>query len=155
VAEVETVQRGDVVSCEVLIEAGPDTIFPFFTDPDRMVRWMGTSAEIDARPGGRYRIDVQGTYAASGEFVEVDPPRRVVFTWGWENEDALVPPGSSTVEVELVPEGESTLVRLTHRDLPIDMRDQHAHGWTHYLGRLALGAEGGDPGPDTGPEGSP
>jgi hypothetical protein len=78
-----------------------------------------------------------------------------VFTWGWENEDALVPPGSSTVEVELVPEGESTLVRLTHRDLPADMRDQHAHGWIHYLGRLAVGAEGGDPGPDTGPGGSP
>jgi uncharacterized protein YndB with AHSA1/START domain len=152
VPEVETVQQGETISCEVRIEAAPETIFPFFTDPERMVRWMGTTAELDGRPGGGYRISVQSTYVASGEYVEVDSPRRVVFTWGWEAEETLVPPGSSTVEVELVPEGDVTLVRLLHRDLPADLRDPHAQGWTHYLGRLAVAASGGDPGPDTGPE---
>jgi uncharacterized protein YndB with AHSA1/START domain len=78
----------------------------------------------------------------------------VGFTSGWENDEALVPPGSSTVEVELVPEAGGTLVHLVHRDLPAEGRDQHAHGWTHYLGRLAVAASGGEPGPDTGPGGA-
>jgi uncharacterized protein YndB with AHSA1/START domain len=61
VGEVETVQGDEVVSCSVRIEAPPETVFSFFTDPDRMMRWMGTSAELDGRPDGGYRIEVQGT----------------------------------------------------------------------------------------------
>ena len=147
----ETAEAG-AVECEVRIEAAPETVFPFFTDPERMTRWMGETATLDPRPGGVWRAAVVGEHTARGEYVEVDPPRRVVFTWGWENEDTLVEPGSSTVEVELIPDGEGTLVRLTHRDLPEQARDQHRMGWTHYLDRLAIAAPGGDPGPDRGPQ---
>jgi uncharacterized protein YndB with AHSA1/START domain len=84
---------------------------------------------------------------ARGEFREIDPPRRVVFTWGWEGHPA-VPPGSSTVEIDLAPDGEGTLLRLTHRRLPDEEIEQHAHGWDHFLPRLATAAPGGDPGPD-------
>jgi hypothetical protein len=59
-----------------------------------------------------------------------------------------VPPGSSTVEIELVEAHGGTLVRLTHRDLPPEARTDHRRGWQHYLGRLAIVATGGDPGPD-------
>jgi uncharacterized protein YndB with AHSA1/START domain len=89
-----------------------------------------------------------------GSFLEIDPPRRVVFTWGWENSDLLVPPGSSTVEIDLVPDGDGTLLRLVHRGLPPRTRAPHGEGWNHYLDRLVIRAEGGDPGPDpwlTGP----
>ena len=86
---------------------------------------------------------------ASGEFVEVEPPHRVVFTWGWEGEDSAVPPGSSTVEVTLTPQGEHTTLRLIHRDLPNPQEATgHTAGWDHYLERLQILGAGGDPGAD-------
>jgi uncharacterized protein YndB with AHSA1/START domain len=146
------VQAGEVTS-EIVIGAPPETVFPYFTDPERMVRWMGTEAVMDARPGGAYRILVGGRYAAAGEFVELDPPNRVVFTWGWEGGEMSVAPGASTVEVTLTPEDDGTRVVLVHRDLPEDSRAPHAHGWEHYVQRLAIAASGGDAGPDHGPGG--
>jgi uncharacterized protein YndB with AHSA1/START domain len=140
--ETETLVR------EVQVDATPETIFPFLTDPVQMTRWMGREATLDPRPGGIYRVDVTGTHVARGEFVEVSPPTRVVFTWGWEEAGNPVPPGSTTVEIDLVAEGDKTLVRLTHRDLPQATIDSHAHGWEHYLGRLATAGAGGDPGAD-------
>jgi uncharacterized protein YndB with AHSA1/START domain len=138
-----------VVERKVRIRARPDTIFPFFTDPELMVRWMGTSAEVDPRPGGIYRVEVDGDHSALGEYVEISPPDRVVFTWGWESEKSVVRPGSSTVEVTLTPDGDHTIVRLVHSDLPSDdSADAHGTGWDHYLPRLEVAAAGGDPGPD-------
>jgi uncharacterized protein YndB with AHSA1/START domain len=138
----------DVITHELRIEARPETVFAFFTDPDMMTRWKGDSAQLDARPGGVYRVQI-GQAVVVGEFVELDPPHRVVFTWGWEGSDA-VPPGSSTVEVTLTPDGEGTILRLVHRDLPADQRAEHDGGWKHFLPRLATVAAGGDPGPDQG-----
>lgn len=133
---------------EVRVEARPETVFEFFTDAEKMTRWMGQTAELEARPGGAFRVDINGRWVASGEFVEVTWPRRVVFTWGWESGSAVTP-GSSTVEVSLEPDGEATLVRLTHRDLPDgEARQAHGHGWDNYLGRLVVAVPGGDPGPD-------
>jgi uncharacterized protein YndB with AHSA1/START domain len=70
-----------------------------------------------------------------------------VFTWGWEDPGS-VPPGSSTVEVTLEPDGGNTIVRLRHFGLPGGAEDPHAQGWEHYLGRLVVAAGGGDAGPD-------
>ncbi len=72
----------------------------------------------------------------------------VVFTWGWEGDRHGVPPGTSRVEVSLIPDGDGTIVRVTHRDLPPETRKPHGEGWQHYLARLATVAAGGDPGPD-------
>jgi uncharacterized protein YndB with AHSA1/START domain len=135
---------GDLVH-EIRVEAPPEAVFPFFTDPSQYVRWKGRSADLEPEPGGRYRVDIDGDVVA-GEFVEVNPPRRVVFTWGWEG--GPLAPGSTTVEVDLVPEGDGTLVRLTHRGLPEEAKGEHAAGWDHFLPRLAEVAAGGDPGPD-------
>jgi uncharacterized protein YndB with AHSA1/START domain len=144
------VEAGDpsLVEREVRIEASPETVFAFLTDPEKMVRWMGTEATCDPRPGGIYRVNFAGRSAVRGEVVEVVPPRRLVFTWGWEGEVFPVPPGSSRVEISLVPDGDGTIVRLTHRDLPADMRRFHGAGWELSLGRLAVAAAGRDPGPD-------
>ena len=138
----------DVVEREIRIAARPDSVFSFFTDPAKMMRWKGLSAQLDPRPGGIYRVDVTGRNIARGQYVEVVPYRRVVFTWGWEEEGSPVPPGSSTVEVTLIPDGDGTIVRLRHSGLPVQERGSHAHGWEHYLGRLTITAAGGDPGPD-------
>ena len=74
--------------------------------------------------------------AARGSYVVVEPPNRVVFTWGIP-EDATMPPGSSTVEVELVADGADTIVNLTHRDLPEDREPTHLEGWDRCLAVLA------------------
>lgn len=136
-----------VIEREVRVEASPDTVFEFFTDPEKATRWMGTAATLDPRPGGVYRLEI-GEWTALGEYVEVDPPRRVAFTWGWENQESVTPPGSSTVEVTLTPDGDATIVRLVHRDLPADAIEAHAHGWDQYMPRLATAAAGGDAGRD-------
>lgn len=137
----------DVLTQEVRIDASPETVFQYFTDPARMVRWKGRAATLDPRPGGVYRVEINDEAIARGEYVELDPPRRVVVTWGWEGGQD-VPPGSSTVEFDLEPDGDGTIVRLTHRDLPPDSVEIHGQGWANYLPRLAVAAAGGDPGPD-------
>lgn len=142
-----------IVEREVRIEASPETIYEFLVDPGRMIQWMGRHAELDPRPGGTFRVDINGRHIARGEYVELDPPHRVVFTWGWEEEDSGVRPGTSTVEVTLTVDGDATRVRLAHRDLPEESRDSHAHGWEHYLERLTTAGSGGDPGED--PWGTP
>lgn len=134
---------------EIVIDATPETIFPFLTERDEYLKWNGTEAEIDARPGGVYRVLIAGSFAASGEFVEVVPNEKVVYTFGWEADGVLPRPGSTTVEITLHPEGDKTRVRLVHRGLADDHAvEQHGMGWEHYLGRLAVAASGGDAGPD-------
>jgi uncharacterized protein YndB with AHSA1/START domain len=137
------------VERQVSIDASPETIWEFLVDPDKATRWMGLSATLEAEPGGLYRVEVIPGHTARGEFVELDPPRRLVYTWGWEEGESSVPPGSSTIEIELVPEGDATTVRLLHSDLPnAESADSHGHGWQHYLDRLAIAAGGADPGED-------
>jgi uncharacterized protein YndB with AHSA1/START domain len=136
----------DVVERTVHIAAKPETVFPFFTDPVKMIQWKGMDASLDARPGGIYRVNVTGRDIAVGEYVEITPYTRVVFTWGWEN--SPIAPGSTTVEVDLIPEGDGTLVRLRHRGLVGAAAGEHAAGWEHFLPRLVEIAEGRDPGPD-------
>jgi uncharacterized protein YndB with AHSA1/START domain len=140
------------VVCEVRIAASPETVFPYFTDPARIVRWKGEEATLKPEAGGVYRVKM-GENVVLGEYLEVDPPRRVVFTWGWEADSAPLGPGASTVEVELTADEGETVVTLTHRDLPDELRAPHEQGWVHYLGRLTIAATGGDPGPDPGPGG--
>jgi uncharacterized protein YndB with AHSA1/START domain len=136
---------------EVVIEAAPETVFEHLTDPVKFVRWMGTEATLDPRPGGVCRVVFLPGVVVIGEFVEVTPPRRLVFTWGWENEVFAVPPASTEVEVDLIPEGHGTRLHLMHRRIPEVALRFHVAGWDHYTGRLAVLAAGGDPGPDVMP----
>jgi uncharacterized protein YndB with AHSA1/START domain len=141
--------RSAVVIVERRIKADPETVCSFFTDRDRWLSWQGVEAEIDPRPGGVFRMNVRGDGWAAGQFVTVDPPYHIVFTWGWEGNGSPVPPGSSTVDVILEPDGEDgTLLRLVHTGLPLPAVDLHRDGWNHYLDRLGVRAAGGDPGPD-------
>lgn len=135
-----------MIQFERRIAASPETVFAYFTDPALYTAWMGVEAELDARPGGLYRVRVPQGHVARGEFVEVDPPRRVSFTWGWEG-DPVVPPGSTRVIVTLTRDGTDTVLRLVHEGLP-DQESQalHEQGWDRYLGRLVPVAAGEDPG---------
>lgn len=137
----------DTIQVEKRIHARPETVFAFLTDPDLYRRWKGREAVLDPRPGGIYRVEMPGGIAL-GEYHVVDPPRRVVFSWGWEGNPA-VPPGSSLVEISLVAEGaDETVLHLRHSGLPAGAMAQHDQGWWHYLARLDVAAGGDDPGRD-------
>jgi uncharacterized protein YndB with AHSA1/START domain len=124
---------------EVHVDAEPDTVFAFFTEADKLTRWLAAEAATDPRPGGIFHQThrVEGVdYLLRGEFVEVDPPHRVVFTWGFENTEIGVIPGGSTVEVTLTPVGGGTHVRLVHSGLPERAVASHDDGWDEQLGNL-------------------
>ncbi len=109
---------------------------------------MGTSATLDPVPAGAYRVGMKDGVEATGEFLEVDRPRRLVFMWGWTHQLSIAP-GSSRVEVSFEEEDGGTRVILGHHDLPDDeLRTEHGMGWRMYLDRLATLLAGGDPGPD-------
>lgn len=144
----ERVQTENAVEVEVAIAARPETVFAFLTDPAKMTRWMGSMAELDPRPGGVLRVAVRPGSTGRGEYVAVEPYRRVVFTWGWEEPGLPIPPGASTVEILLTEDGDQTRLRLIHRDIPDPVREVHREGWNYYLTRLTVVVAGGDPGPD-------
>lgn len=128
-------EDGTIYRQEVRIAAAPDTVFDFLVDADTMVRWIGRATKVDAQPGGELMIDMNGRDIVRGEFVVVDRPRRVVFSWGYEG-SADMAPGSTSVEVTLEPDGPGTLLVLTHSHLPASRRGDHADGWSYFLNRL-------------------
>jgi len=136
---------------EILIDATPETIWPYLVEPERHVEWLGTVVDIDPQPGGHYRVLVYGQHQSIGEYLEVVENERVLFTFGWDEEGNPITPGSTTVEISLHPEGSKTMVRLTHRGLPADAVADHTGGWDRYLERLETCVNGGDPGPDSDP----
>ena len=70
--QIEAVES-EAVEKEVRIAARPETVFGYFTEPDKMVKWQGKQATLDPRPGGVYRLDINGENIARGEYVEVVP----------------------------------------------------------------------------------
>ncbi len=134
---------------EIRIAASPEIVWSFLVEEDKVVKWEAGAAAFDLRPGGAMRLDIHpGRDVALGEFRVVEPFERLAYTWGWQGNDGL-PPGSTLVEITLTPEGDETLLRLEHTDLPTEeAAQQHGDGWAHYLARLEIAAPGGDPGPD-------
>ena len=122
---------------EIWIAAPPEQVFPFIVEPELLTRWIGDESWNDPRPGGLFRLRF-GESVVRGEFVEVDPPRRAVFTWGHEEAERGLRAGSTTVEFDLDPHDGGTRVRLRHSGLPNEHeRGRHDEGWDHYLPRLA------------------
>src|SRR2546430_11400881 len=139
------IASSELVEREIRIAAPPAVVFEFLTDPAKMVRWMGTDAVLEPSPGGRYSVNVSGPERVSGKVLEIIPDRRLVVSWGWEDETIPLPPGQSTVEITLQPDGDGTRLRLSHRSLPPDLRAFHRRGWDYALARLAAVATGRDP----------
>ena len=130
------------------IDASPETVWEFLVDPEKLMRWKGINADLEAQPGGIFRCEVIPGHIARGEYIEIDKPNKLVFTWGWDGSED-VPPGSSTIVIELASDGDGTSLRFVHKDLPsAEAIASHAHGWDHYLPRLETAAGGGDPGED-------
>ena len=131
---------------EIDLPAAAEEVFRHLTDPAAMIRWMGQHATLQPVPGGAFEIDINGV-PVRGRYVEIDPPRRVLVSWGVAGNPAL-PPGATEVEFTLTPTSTGTRLRLVHRGLPADQTSIHAVGWQHFLSRLSFAASGADPGPD-------
>ena len=137
----------EVIRVERRIAAQPAAVFRYLTESDLWARWQGESTELDPIPGGRFVVRMAEGQVVEGKFVTVESDRRVVVSWGWPNHPRM-PSGTSTVEFELTPDGDGTLVRLTHRGLPPEDMPIHRAGWDVFLPRLEIAATGGDPGPN-------
>jgi uncharacterized protein YndB with AHSA1/START domain len=124
----------EILTATVRIAASPAEVFPYFVEPQLLVQWIGTWADLNPVPGGVFALDF-GDTQARGTFVSAEPPNRVVFTWGIPGSDTL-PAGSSTVEVLLKADGDETVVELFHRDLPASELTPHLAGWTSCLDGL-------------------
>lgn len=142
-------QEALLVQREAHIPAPPASVFALLTDPEKILRWMGTEAQVEPQPGGLYLVNVTGARFARGSFREVVPVHRLAYSFGWDGSD-VVPPGSSLVEIDLMDEApDGTLLRLTHSGLPnAEQCAGHNEGWAHYISRLVVAAAGNDPGPD-------
>lgn len=131
------------------VAAAPEVVFSFLTSSEKWSAWQGRETTIDPRPGGEYRMVAPNDGVASGTVMEIVDNERIVFTWGWEGHPA-VPPGSSTVTIELTAADGATIVTLTHSGLPEGEVGLHQMGWEHYADRLSAAATGEDVGPDPG-----
>ena len=138
------------VAVEVQIDASPETVFDFFTDPDKMIQWMGRTAELDPRPRGASGSTSTVATSLGGSTCSSTRPTASSSPGAGSPRTAASGRGSSTVEVTLIPEGEGTRVRLvTPRAYRARIRRRrHRHGWDHYMPRLAIVAAGGDAGAD-------
>jgi uncharacterized protein YndB with AHSA1/START domain len=133
------------------IAARPETVWRYWTEPERMAEWWGTVARLDPRPGGACRVDMGGGVqeageedgpVMSGEFLEVVPFERLVFSFGWEpsHHTPDIPPGSTRVEVTFEADGDDTVLTVHHSGLPVALGEIHRAGWEHHLPRLAAAA---------------
>jgi uncharacterized protein YndB with AHSA1/START domain len=128
-----------VVEQSLHIDARPETVWRYWTDPDRLCDWWGAAAEVDPQPGGRCVVEMENGGTMRGEYLEVVPHERIVLAFGWDPGDGApdIAPGSTRVEITLTPDGDGTLLELRHSGLPTAVRDMHDAGWSHFLPLLA------------------
>jgi uncharacterized protein YndB with AHSA1/START domain len=131
-------------------EAPRERVFEAWTSPEVLKDWWRAGpdwttpeAEVDLRPGGSYRLAMRDpesgqTHTVVGEYREVQPPERLVYTWTWEsNPTEMQGSAGSVVTVEFLDDGGATNVELTHTGFADDeIRDLHAHGWEACLANL-------------------
>ncbi|MFN8526636.1 MAG: SRPBCC family protein [Chloroflexota bacterium] len=138
-----------ILKRRLTIQANADIVYQLLTDAARLVEWLAVEAECEAHPGGIVRWRHANGDVCLGRFTELVPGKRVVFSYGWERADVGIPPGSTTVEIDLTEQDGATLLELTHHGLSAPAAEAHAVGWQHYLARLCARAAGADPGPDS------
>ncbi len=134
-----------LAEAEIEIGAPIDRVFELWTSTEGLTSWMADHAEVDLRPGGAWRWVHEGGEACSGAYVEIAPPRRLVFTYGWETGRFGVPAGSTTVAVDFTEHDGGTRVRVRHDGLTPEAAERHRIGWSHFLGVLAAIAGGSGP----------
>jgi len=116
----------------VVIHAPRENVYRFLTETSRWASWWGAGSTIDPRPGGALLIRYPDGTEVSGEVLELSPPERVVFTYGFVK-GTPIPAGSSRVTIRLDPHGLGTHLHLTHEFANESVRDEHVQGWRYQL----------------------
>ena len=116
----------------IVINAHREAVFRFFTDSSRWANWFGAASTIDARPGGKIYIRYPEGTEVAGEVLDVRPPERIVFTYGFVS-GKPIPPGSSRVTIQLQADRSATRLQLTHEFDDAAVRDEHLQGWRFQL----------------------
>ena len=124
-----------VLDRSVTIVARRETVFRYFTDSERFAAWWGQGSRIDPRPGGAVHIRFPNAIVAGGEVVEIVPPQKVVFSYGFESGQPI-PIGASRVTITLAETPRGTLVKLHHELPSAEVRDEHVQGWRYQLARV-------------------
>lgn len=128
-----------------VISADPETVFSAWTEPEHMKHWSAPEGmdvpfvEVDLRIGGKFNLTMRNSegqdFKAFGEYRAVDPPRRVSYTWDWENPEHHM--GETLITVDFNPVDGGTEVIMTHEFIPTEkFAEDHTHGWTSCLNRL-------------------
>lgn len=144
-ATVAITSEQDTIVAEIQIAAPPERVFSAITDPVQLLQWWGqegmyrgTKWDVDLRPGGKYRSEGVSqrdgsAFLVHGEYLEVDPPRLLVYTWNpsWQKDLA-----TTTVRWELKPQSGGTLVTLRHSGFGknVQAAKNHSQGWALVLG---------------------
>ena len=120
----ETLER------RIVICARRETVFRYLSDSERFARWWGQGSQIEPREGGAVLIRFANGIVVRGEVTEIDPPRRIAFTYAMSGGDE---PGDSLVTITLGEAPEGTLLHLRHDFASAKLRDHHVQGWRHQL----------------------
>jgi uncharacterized protein YndB with AHSA1/START domain len=119
-----------------MIDAVASVVYRHLTQVDGLLKWMAVDAVADPVPGGELKWTHANGATMVGRFVELVPPRRIVFTYGWEDGRMGLPPESTLVEIDLEEREGKTILRLVHRNLPPEAVDDHQYGWVFFLSQL-------------------
>ena len=131
-----------VVEQSVSIAASPETVWEFWTDANKLVEWWGVAGEMVPEPGGIFCTVMENGMVMRGTYVELDPPNRLVFTFGWEHNapGELLAPGSTRVEVTLSRTARGTELVLRHSEMPTSHAGHHREGWASFVGEGLVAA---------------
>jgi uncharacterized protein YndB with AHSA1/START domain len=132
------------IEIQIEIAARPATVYKFLSDATRFREWLGDVTAASSA-GGEISVRYPNGDIARGNFIELLPDRRVVFTWGYDQSANGMAPGSSTVTIELAAIATGTLLTLRHEGIPNEAaRVGHAHGWKYIFSQLANKATGAE-----------
>lgn len=139
-AMADTTETIPAVQVTRQFSASREAVFAALTKSEAIMQWFGPDgattrvADVDLRPGGRYRFEIHGSeggiHGVGGEYVEIDPPARLVFTWMWEQAENDNGGQDSLVTIELVERADGTELTLTHEKIrDAELRERHSWGW--------------------------
>jgi uncharacterized protein YndB with AHSA1/START domain len=127
----------NLATCERVIPAPVDLVWSLISTADGLNRWMSVDATVELEVGGTITWTHDNGWVVAGEFREIAPMRRLVFTYGWAEGGFPVPLGSSVVTIELAAAGDATHLSVRHDGLTPAMAEQHTEGWAMFVERLA------------------
>ena len=132
---------GFEVAREMVIAAPLEAVFSFFTQSERFAAWWGAGSTIEPRVGGAVKIVYPTKQTASGKVLEIEEPRRIVFSFGYDYPNPPIAPGASQVEIELKAHADGTALTLKHTGIPSEkVRGEHVQGWRYHLAQFSAAA---------------